>query len=112
MEIKKIYPESAAADKRLVYKLTRGESTTIQKMAGTEIAPVAWCIRDDTNSKNEEVTILTIMDNSGIVYSTISSTFMREFTAIAELMGEDDYSIMVTSGKTKAGRDFMNCTLI
>lgn len=111
MEIKKIYPETAATDKRLVYKLTRG-GTTIQKMAGTEIAPVAWCIRDDTNSKNEDVTILTIMDNSGIVYSTISGTFIREFTAIAELMGDDDYSIMVTTGKTKAGRDFMSCTLI
>lgn len=112
MEIKKIYPESAATDKRLVYKLTRGENTTIQKKVGTEITPAAWCIRDDTNSKNEDVTILSVMDYSGVVYSTISATFIREFDAIAELMGEDDYSIMVTTGKTKAGRDFMNCVLI
>lgn len=112
MELKVIFPESARSDKRMVYKLTRAQSKRLQDSVGQEIFPVAWCLRDDVNSRNEAVTVLSMVDKEDEVHSTISATFIREFLVIAGLMEDDPYSIKVTEGTSKAGRPFISCTLV
>lgn len=112
MEIKAIYPENARADKRMLYKLTRAQSKRLQDSVGQEIFPVAWCLRDDVNARNEAVTVLSIIDKEDEVHSTISATFIREFLEIAGLMEDDPYSVKVTGATSKAGRPFISCTLV
>lgn len=112
MEIKAIYPENARNDKRMLYNLTRAQSKRMQDSVGHEIFPVAWCLRDDVNARNEAVTVLSMADKEGEIHSTISATFIREFIEIAGLMDEEPYSIKVTEGTTKAGRPFISCTLV
>lgn len=112
MDIKVIYPESARDDKRMVYKLARAQSKRLQDSVGKEIFPVAWCLRDDVNARNDAVTVLSMLDKDDEVHSTISATFIREFLVIAGLMEDEPYSIKVTEGTTKAGRPFISCTLV
>ena len=39
-------------------------------------------------------------------------TFKRDFMNIAELMDGEEYTIEVISGQSKAGREFITCTLV
>lgn len=112
MNIVKVWPESIVSDKRLMYKLSRSESTSLQKVAGEEITPKAWMVREDTNHKGENVTVLSIVDDNNNVYSTISKTFMSEFDEINRIMDGEDFSVLVKAGVTKGGKDFITCELI
>lgn len=112
MNIVKVWPESIVSDKRMMYKLSRAESTSLQKVTGEEITPKAWMIREDTNYKGENVTVLSIVDTNLNVYSTISKTFMNEFDEINRIMDGEDFSVLVKAGVTKGGKDFITCELI
>lgn len=112
MNIVKVWPESIVSDKRMMYKLSRAESTSLQKVAGEEITPKAWMVREDTNHRGENVTVLSIVDDSNNVYSTISKTFMNEFDEINRIMDGEEFSVLVKAGVTKGGKDFITCELI
>ena len=56
--------------------------------------------------------MLSIMDKDGGVCATNSDTFKRDFMNIANLMDGDDYTIEIISGQSKAGREFITCTLV
>lgn len=99
--------------KRESYKLTLDPS--IKKMKdfiGVQIEVSAYCFYKDVNKDGNEVEVLSIMDKDGGVCATNSDTFKRDFMKIAELMDGEEYTIEVISGQSKAGREFITCTLV
>lgn len=78
---------------------------------GTAIEVVAWCEFVDHKKDGEDVELLSILDSNKKAYSCQSATFKRAFMDIATLMGNEDFTIIKTSGQTKAGRPYVNCEL-
>lgn len=111
MTITKISKE---LDKKELYKMTMDAG--IKKMkdyVGSSIDVYAYCIYTDFNSKdNKEVEVLSVMDTDGSVFATNSATFKKDFLNIATLMDGEDFSVGVTSSTSKAGREFITCTLL
>lgn len=100
-------------NKRESYKLTLDPA--IKKMKdfiGVQIDVAAYCLYKDVNKDGNEVEVLSVMDKDGGVCATNSVTFKRDFMNIADLMDGDDYTIEVISGLSKAGREFITCTLV
>lgn len=65
-------------------------------------------VKEDTG---EVVNIVSIIDDEKNVYSFQSKTFKRSLNDIAMICKDKPFTIIKTSGKTKAGRDFINCIL-
>lgn len=65
-------------------------------------------VKDNTG---EVVEVMSIITPNNEVYSCQSATFKRSVNDIATIMGDMEFTIIKTSGKTKAGRDFINCVL-
>ena len=105
---------SKELNKKETYKMTLDAG--IKKMrdyVGAQIDVQAYCLYTDFNDKDEkEVEVLSVMDEDGAVYATNSVTFKRDFMNIVNLMDGEDFSIGITSGTSKAGREFITCTLI
>lgn len=77
---------------------------------GTSIPVSVWCSYED--EKDGTLTEITaIMDTSGKVYAFQSVTFRKSLEKIHEVFGGEPYAIIKESGKTKAGRDFIDCRL-
>ena len=66
---------------------------------------------DVKEDSGEEVEILSIITPDKTVYSCQSSTFKRSLNDISEIMDGAKFSIIKKSGKTKSGRDYINCVL-
>jgi hypothetical protein len=95
------------------YFLTLAPSVKKMKDAISQIIEItAWCFYSDTNSKGEAQEILSILTPENEVYATNSPTFKEDFfkmlNAFAE-WGEPVHSILVSSGTSKAGREFITC---
>lgn len=65
-------------------------------------------VKEDTG---EVVNIVSIIDDEKNVYSFQSKTLKRSLNDIAMICKDKPFTIIKTSGKTKAGRDFINCIL-
>lgn len=99
--------------KRESYKLTLDPA--IKKMKdsiGVQIDVAAYCLYKDVNKDGKEVEVLSIMDKDGDVCATNSDTFKRDFMNIANLMDGEEYAIEIIRGQSKAGREFITCTLV
>lgn len=99
--------------KKESYNLTF--SPSIKKMrdiVGAQIDVSAFVMYEDVNSDGKEQEILSVMDADGTVYATNSPTFKKDFANICEIMDGEDFSIEVISGTSKAGREFITCTLV
>ena len=100
------------------YKMTLGREITVLKDVpdGTMIDVDAFCEYIDVKDDGSEVTLLSILDKDGQVYSCQSATFRRSFSDICDIMvnenGFDNFSIKKLSGVTKAGRPFIDCALV
>ena len=66
---------------------------------------------DVKENTGESVELLSIITPEKTVYTCQSSPFKRSFNDIASIMNGKPFTIVKTSGKTKAGRDFINCEL-
>ena len=64
---------------------------------------------DEESGKSND--ILSIITPDKLVYSGQSTTFARSLKDIDFVMDEQKYSIKKISGKTKAGREYINCVL-
>lgn len=76
---------------------------------GTSIKVTDWCLFEHTK-ENETTELLSFMTPEKKVYCCQSKTFKRSFFDIQSLMG-GYFTIIKTSGKSKNGRDFVNCIL-
>ena len=96
---------------------TSKEFTEVEQYLMT-ISPAMKSIKDVKDGTSIKVAgyletseILSVITPDKEVYSCQSATFKRSLKDIATIMGDKPFSVIKTSGKTKAGRDFVNCEL-
>lgn len=100
-----------ATNKKEVYRLTKSESQRVQDVEKGVSLPVdKWALYKEKNNKGEEQNVLAIVSGSMKV-STISKTFIDSFMECVELMENDPFSIVITGGTSKGGRQYVNCEL-
>lgn len=106
-------------DKKEVYRMTKGDSLKVQDMdRGTSFPVEKYALYEDTKTRKkndgslEEYTekVLTIVSGNAKL-GTISATFIKSFMEIVEIMGTDPFAIIITGGKSKNGREYVNCEL-
>lgn len=66
---------------------------------------------DIKENTGEATDVMSIITPDKKVYSCQSSTFKRSIKDISTIMKGKEFTVIKTSGKTKAGRDFINCVL-
>lgn len=97
-----------------IYALTMNPTTEKMKdHKGERVELSAWAIFQDVNKKTGELhDILAIRTPDGETFATNSPTFIEDFVSMMELftdMGETVPAIVVSSGTSKAGREFITC---
>ena len=106
-------------DKKQVYRMTKGDGLKVQDLQRGDSFPVDKYalfneekIRNKQDGKTETYTEQVLAFTSGAKkIATISQTFIKSFLEIVDIMGEEHFSIVITGGKTKNGRDYVNCEL-
>ena len=103
------------ANKKEVYKLTKSESQRVQDVEKGVSLPVdKWALytetKRDKNGNETEQTVLAIV-SGGMKISTISQTFISSFMECVDLMEGEDFSIVITGGTSKGGRQYVNCEM-
>lgn len=103
-------------DKYKVYKLTKSSGSMVQDAPNGLSVPVAdWMLYNDPKQGKDGAMkdnhVLSIVDTSGVKYSTISATFQREFLDIVEIMGSTPFAVLFMQGMTKANKPFVTCEL-
>lgn len=78
---------------------------------GEKITVDGVLIFEDTKDTGESVDIMSIITPEKKVYSCQSATFKRSIEDISKIMGDKQFTVIKTSGQTKAGRSFINCVL-
>lgn len=79
---------------------------------GEKIIVSAVCYFNDIDEKTGTASeICSILTPDKKVYCCQSGTFKRSLNDIMGIMGDGEFTIKKISGKTKAGRDFINCVL-
>lgn len=103
-------------DPVFLYKMTRGKTTvSVNKLDDDQLdndfSVSAWLIYTDVNSRGEDVEILSVLTESGLVLAAQSKTFKESFFDIVDIVGDRPFSIRVLSGTSKSGRRYMDCDL-
>ena len=103
-------------DPIFVYRMTRGKTTvSVNKLDDDQLdrdySVSAWLIYTDVNSKGEDVEILSVLTESGLVLAAQSKTFKESFFDIVDIVEDRPFSIRVLSGTSKSGRRYMDCDL-
>lgn len=78
---------------------------------GVVIPVTGYLTFTDIKDGGDESEIFSLITESNEVYCCQSATFKRTFMDIAGIMKDKPFSIIKCSGVTKAGRDFIYCTL-
>lgn len=97
-----------------MYLMTIAPSITSMKDVkdGTKITVDGVLYFEDVKENTGDVVeIMSIITPDKYVYSCQSKTFKRSIDDISSIMKGKNFTIIKTSGKTKAGRDFINCVL-
>ena len=99
-----------------LYKLTKSAGEMVQNAPDGMSIPVdKWCMYNDPKEGKDgtlkENVVLSFTDLSGVKYSTVSATFQREFSDIVDIMGDDQFAVLLKHGQTKAGKPFVTCEL-
>lgn len=110
----KINYMSREFDKKETYKLTKASEPLKNLEDGFIIEYDGYMEFTDKNSRGEELEILAVLDKNGKAYAGQSATFKREFKDIIETFGAEVGqcpNIKIIHGTTKAGREFVSCTI-
>lgn len=105
-----------SADKKLTYKLTKSSGMMVQDApAGLSVPVKEWALYNDPKEQKDgsfkENKVLSFLDPAGVKYSTISTTFIREFLDIAQLMASEAFAVILVHGTTNGGKPFVTCEL-
>lgn len=97
-----------------IYNLTMNPKTEkMQNHKGERLELAEWALYEDVNQKTGELhEILSIKTVEGEIFATNSPTFKRDFFSMLELfesMGATVPAIVVDSGYSNAGREFITC---
>lgn len=109
MTIIKAFPENI--DNLSLFYLTQGQSTKLLDAAGETLELQAWVLYDKEDNSGVVKRVLTVLTNDGVVYGTISETFLKTFENAAEFFDENDQyitKIKVTKGVSKNSREFID----
>lgn len=110
VEIKEMSREFTNVEKYLM--TTAPDIEALKNIVDGESIPVdGYLIFDDIKDDGEIQEIMSIITPHKKVYSGQSATFKKSFKNIESVMDGEKFSIIKISGKTKAGRDYINCTL-
>ena len=94
--------ENLEEDKKMLYRLTMGDSKGVAKMSDGNILPEgAEPVYEKEDSKGNPVTLLTILSGSEVITAQ-SQTLQKAFLEIADLMGDAPYSVFETGEKDRA----------
>lgn len=112
-DITKLSNPAEEVDTRVKYRMTIApDMTSIKEVPdNTQLDITHVCEFTDINKDGVPVEIETYMDTDGNVYATQSATFKKYLGNIRSIFEGENISIIKKSGKTKAGRDFVYCTL-
>ena len=99
-------------DKRTLFKMTKGkDNINVKSMEDGEIfSPVDFVVYRETNSKGDEVEILSILAADDRVICAQSDTFKTSFMEVWDTF-ERECEIKKISGVSKSGREYVDCTL-
>ena len=102
-------------NKKAVYKLTKADSQRVQDLEQGCSFPVdAWALYEEDKLKkdgtSEKQTVLAVV-SGGVKFATISQTFINSFMECVDLMDGEPFSIIITGGTSKGGRQYVNCEL-
>lgn len=78
---------------------------------GESIPVDGYLIFTDIKDNGDTQEIVSIITPDKKVYSGQSATFKQSLKDIESVMDGEKFSIVKISRKTKAGRDYINCTL-
>ena len=100
----------------LLYTLTKGKKNkTASKLKDEELNrdyPVdVWLEYEDADKDGNPVKLLSIMSGDMVVVAQ-SATLQRDFFEIVDIVGNRNFTIRFTDGKSNAGRRFMSCDLV
>ena len=103
-------------DKRALYKLTKSSGLMAQDAPDGVSIPVSiWALYSDPKEARDgtvkDLTVLSFVSTDGSKYSTISQTFIREFTDIVGIMDGEPFAILIRHGTTRGGKKFVTCEL-
>ena len=96
------------------YLMTTSPDITAMKAVadGEKITVDGYLTFEDVKEKTGEVVeVLSIITPEKKVFSCQSATFKRSISDIHAVMETTPFTVIKISGKTKAGRDFINCVL-
>lgn len=107
------------ANKKQVYRMTKGESQKIEGLEKGLSFPIDFYAlyeepktRKKQDGTEEEYTQTVLTFTSGdYKFGTISQTFIKSFLEILDIMGSDPFAIIITGGESKSGRKYVNCEL-
>ena len=117
MKVIKSNVENIENEVVLLYKLTKGKKNkTASKLNDEELGrdyPVdVWLEYEDINEKEDKpITLLSIMSGDTVIVAQ-SATLQRDFFEIVDIVGDHNFTIRFTDGKSNAGRRFMSCDLV
>lgn len=104
--------------KKEIYKMTKDASIVQMKnvLDESEIEVAKYLTFEDEKENGEVTTVHSILATDGTAYAYQSKTFDKSLRDIADIMTDgtfnEPFTIRKISGKTKAGRDFINCALV
>lgn len=78
---------------------------------GQSIEVDGFIVFNDIKDNGDVQEIVSIITPDKKVYSGQSATFKQSLKDIESVMDDEKFSIIKISGKTKAGRDYINCIL-
>ena len=115
MKIIKSFPENLTM--KQAYSLTRNpDSRPMKTLEGATFNIEAYALYEDENAKGETLEVLAVLTSEGDTFSTISSTFKRDFDDIIDIC--TDYNtdlptvdIEVIGGESKNGRHYIGCKM-
>lgn len=100
-------------DKVAIYRMTLDNAITSCKDLedGTEIEVDGYIEFIDSKENGKEETVFAIMATDGQVYACTSKTFVRNVRDIADIFDGKPFTIVKTSGVTKADKPFIMASL-
>lgn len=107
--------KATTTDRKTLYQLTRGADVRkISDMVGQDLTVKNFVLYKDQKSNGEFMQVLAIEAEDGTMVATNSSTFINEFTGIAEICGPEasdmvGEKVRIMAGTGKSGRRFMTC---
>lgn len=107
----KIIQQSNSFDKVELYKRTLSKKTKIMKELEEAAESKSYILYDVLDTESGEVKRLLSVETERGVFITQSKTFIESYFEIVSLFDSCYFNFEVLHGKTKSGRDYIDCTL-